>query len=167
MRAWLVTVLVSGLLGTGCGCPPSPCRDWVYVDLVRDGDWQAGTWLLEMSASRLSLRCTVTIPVDGWAPTVLDVDCNDRVDRAAFLVDTGLWDGASPLRLQVPLTEDTADEPPSARVVLRHTPPGGAAADVSDETIALPWRPGRPQAGACAADCLAAEVQVVVPDLTS
>ncbi len=166
----LTTAIVGGLVAlavSSCGCPASPCHDWVYVDLDRPTPWQAGTWSVVLTAEGLALDCTLTIPEDGWAPTLLDLACNDRVDRTAFVVDTGLWDGAERLRLRVPLEAEVDEEPTVARVVVQHTPVGdGAEAQVvGDGEIALPWRASRPQAGVCAEGCRVAEVVVRVPSV--
>jgi len=136
------------------------------VDLARGAPWEAGTWAVSVTAEGLALECTVTIPEDGWSPTLLDLACNDRVDRTAFVVDTGLWDGARRLRRRVPLVDEVDQEPPVAWVSVRFTPPGGEATPVGQGDMALPWRLARPQAGVCAEDCMVAEIEVVVPPST-
>lgn len=151
----------------GCGCPPAPCTSWARVE-VRVDTWRAGTYDLSVQGDGLSLACTLDVLADGAPPTDFDVACNDRVDRMAYLQDTGLIGVAEAVLLKVPVPLE--GPPDTVAVQVRHTAPqAGAEPTVLIEEAARPlsWVPRRPLAGSCAEDCVLAEIDLVVPDAAS
>ncbi len=130
------------------------------VIVVQADPWPAGTWDLALEAEGLSVRCTVDVPAAVGAPTLADVVCNDRVERAASVLDTASFFTLDAIELRAPVAPGV--RPTSARLVVARTVDG--ARTVTEETErALDWRPVRARSGTCSTDCAAVSLDVVLP----
>lgn len=162
MRGTVSCTLLLGALASGCGCErdAADCTPWATVDL-RVRAWVAGTYGLEVTADGLALSCTLAVHTDGAPPSYRDVLCDQRVERASYVLDT--YGTADPLTvgLRAPLSAPT--RPETATVVLTHRRPGAPAAALLSTTTPVDWQAPRYRAGRCDQGCGAGAVTVDVP----